>query len=196
MQLENAEKYITGRLTTELSAALFYHDYHHTFDVVNSCRIISEAEGITDPEDLLILKTAALYHDSGFLKVYDNHEDEGCRIAREMLPGFDYSEGQIDVICDLIQKTRIPQLPVTHLERILCDADLDHLGREDFDIIGEKLYKEWVAMGKHITASEWNDIQIKFLESHHFWTKTSVNKRSAAKQVHLDRLKALQTTDL
>ena len=88
-------------------------------------------------------------------------------------------------------KTKLPQNPVTHLEEILCDADLDHLGREDFDDIGKKLYEEWLATGKHISEKEWNDIQIKFLSTHSYWTASARAKRDQLKLIHLQHLNQL-----
>lgn len=191
MQLKNAEEFIVAFLQNGLSPALHYHDLSHTLGVRNSCLLLAKEEKITDKEDLTLLETAALYHDCGFVNVYDHHEEEGTILARKFLPGFGYNDTQIDVICNMIMKTKLPQEPVTHLEKILCDADLDHLGREDFDSIGKKLYDEWIATGRHISEKEWNDIQIKFLSSHIYWTESARLKRDQLKSVHLQHLNQL-----
>ena len=191
MQLNKAEQFIIEHLQLHLPATLHYHKLAHTLDVVHSSLVIAEEENVTDPTELILLKTSALYHDCGFLHVYDHHEEEGCRIVQETLPRFSYNEQEITIICNMIMKTKVPQHPETHLEQILCDADLDHLGREDFDSIGTQLYLERKEFGFNGNETEWNEIQITFLESHVFWTKSSQLKRSSKKAEHLQRLKNL-----
>ena len=140
MQIEKAEQYVLGQLETRLDRTLFYHGIHHTIDVVNAAAEIAALEGITDEESLALLRTAAFYHDSGFMNIYQGHEEAGCVLAREVLPGFGYTEAQIATICGMIMATKIPQSPKNTLERIICDADLDYLGRDDFEGIAATLF--------------------------------------------------------
>lgn len=190
MQFHKAEKFITEFLQSELSPSICYHDYFHTMDVLNATVELAKEENITDENDLILLKTAALFHDCGFVNVYANHEEEGCRIAKKILPRFGYSEEQVSIICKIIMKTKLPSQPQTHLEKILCDADLDYLGRDDFGLLGKKLFEEWLAKGKVKNEQEWNEMQIKFLESHHYCTRSAIAKRGRKKAEHLKELKA------
>ena len=152
MKFTEASLYIQEELKNKLSATLFYHNYLHTMYVLKSAIEIAEAEKIKDADELTLLKTAALYHDSGFINVYDLvTEEEACKIAEEALKRFDYSKVQIDIICRMIMKTKMPQEPETHLEKILCDADLDYLGTENFVPIGNNLLKELNAHDKNIS---------------------------------------------
>src|SRR5436853_550709 len=114
MQFQKAEQYITKRLQSELPTSLFYHNYDHTLAVLNAVIEIANEEHVAG-EDQMLLKTAALFHDIGFVKVYHGHEEEGCVIAREQLPSYDYTNDQIEKICSLIMATRTPQNPQTHL---------------------------------------------------------------------------------
>src|SRR6185295_1199845 len=98
MQFHKAEQFITKLLQSELPDSLFYHSYEHTIEVLNAVEEIANEEHVT-AEEILLLKTAALFHDSGFVKVYHGHEEEGCRIAREQLPSYDYTDDQIEKIC-------------------------------------------------------------------------------------------------
>ncbi len=191
MEINKAEKFILDLLQSKLPENLHYHKVSHTLDVVNSSTEIAIEENIVDPTDLILLRTAALYHDCGFINVYEDHEEEGCRITREILPMFSYNADQIEIICEMIMKTKIPQRPATHLEKILCDADLDHLGKEDFEIIGRQLISERRAHGFQGDENAWNEIQISFLESHTFWTESSRRKGNQKKSEHLMRLKNL-----
>ncbi|HEV7380028.1 MAG TPA: HD domain-containing protein, partial [Dyadobacter sp.] len=142
MNIEVAQNYILSKLESELDPTLFYHGVHHTLDVVQTALTIAYEENVTDAESLDLLRTAALYHDCGFLVTYKGHEAAGCDIAQNVLDEFGYTHAQIATICGLIMSTKVPQSAATHLEKILCDADLDYLGRADFKSIGETLYLE------------------------------------------------------
>ncbi len=189
MQLDRATQFITKLLQTKLSSKLYYHDFDHTNGVLTAAMELADAENIIDEHELKLLRTAALFHDVGYLNTYDDHEEESCRIAREHLPSFSYSPEDIDAVCTIIMKTKMPQQPQTILEKILCDADLDYLGKDGFEETGNKLFQEWVAMGKIEDEDEWNRKQIKFLESHSYWTQSAVKTRNQKKAEHLRKLK-------
>ena len=180
-----AEKYIVEKLGSELSETLFYHGLHHVKDVTEIALILADQEGVVDQESLSLLKTAALYHDCGFLNTYANHEEEGCKIVKAVLPEFDFSATQIEAICGMIMATKIPQNPQTLLEKILCDADLDYLGREDFEPIANTLFEELKARNMVSDLTAWNAIQIKFIGSHQYWTDSAKKNRELKKQDHL-----------
>lgn len=191
MEVAAAEKFVLNLLGSHLSETLFYHGLHHTKDVERVAFILAEEEGITDKESLTLLKTAALFHDCGFVNTYRDHEEEGCRIAREQLPLYGYSEKQIEMICGMIMATKIPQNPQNHLEMILCDADLDYLGRVDFDPIAATLFKELEVRAIVSDIDSWNRIQVKFLEAHQYHTQSAKQKREIYKQDHLNKLRQI-----
>ncbi|MFC5408895.1 HD domain-containing protein [Larkinella bovis] len=189
MKIAQAEALILDKLKRALSPTLFYHGLHHTLDVIEAASRLAQAENITDEESLTLLRTAALYHDCGFITTYQGHEAEGCRFAREMLPSLEYTPEQIETICGMIMATKIPQNPQNQLEEILCDADLDYLGRDDFGPIAHSLYEELKDRYFVRDLTAWNRIQVKFLESHRYWTKTAQALRQSNKQHQLDTLK-------
>lgn len=172
----------------KLSPLYTYHGVGHTIDVMEQVAVIARAEGIVSPNDLGLLQTAALFHDSGFMHVYHEHEEESCQIAREWLTRENYDKAEIETICALISATKIPQKPETHLASILCDADLDYLGRDDFFTIGESLREEWYAIGIITTNAQWEDKQVAFLKTHHYHTAYSNLIRKPAKEAHLNML--------
>src|SRR5688572_21655958 len=106
MNFEKAEAYILGRFRMELQATLYYHGIHHTLDVYGTVNRMIAEEGIAEA-DALLLRTATLFHDSGFLTSYENHELEGIEIVKSVLPGFGYSDEQIEAICAMIMATQI-----------------------------------------------------------------------------------------
>jgi uncharacterized protein len=191
MDFEKVEAYVFDKLEDSLSDTLFYHGLHHTIDVSKAVLQIAIAEGINDRETLLLLQTAALYHDLGFISAYQGHEEESCRLARVSLPNFGYNVEQIEQICGMIIATRIPQSPTNHLERIMADADLDYLGRDDFWSISHSLYEELHEREMVTDIDSWNKIQIGFLEKHQYWTETAQQWRTAAKLKRIEELKNL-----
>lgn len=190
MRLENAKQFIIEKLGKELNPDLHYHTLEHVLDVWESALLLADMEGISTYEKEL-LSTAALYHDAGFLYQSRDHEERGCQIITETLPRFGYTETEINKICGMVMATKIPQNPKNHLEEILCDADLDYLGRDDFWKIGNQLFEELKIMKVVETENDWNKIQIKFLESHHYFTPSSIQLRSKQKDSHLQSVKEL-----
>jgi len=184
---EKAEQILLAKLQNELPDTLHYHNLVHTRDVVSTALYIGQQEGIGE-QDLKLLKIAALYHDVGFVISPKNHEANGCEIVREKLPQLGFQPDQIDIICNMIMATRIPQSPQTLLEKILCDADLDYLGRDDFFATGRTLYNEMKERGYVETEREWNLIQKTFLESHRYHTRYSKENREQNKHEHLQEV--------
>jgi HD superfamily phosphodiesterase len=189
MQFNNAKKFILAKLKKDLPKYLSYHSVEHIKDVYDSAKVIAKEEGVKG-EDKKLLLTAALFHDSGFLNQQKDHEKLSCDIARQYLPQFGYNNEQIEKICGMIMATKIPQDPHNLLEQILCDADLDYLGREDFFRIGNKLFSELSIYGILNTEEEWNNLQIRFLEKHHYFTNTAIKMRKAKKDAYLEEIKS------
>ena len=179
---------ILSRLEKELDPRLGYHNITHTLDVLEQAEVLAKQENVTDKHDLLLLKTAAVFHDSGFLFVYKGHEEKGCEIASESIKNV-FSEEDIKKVCGMIMATKIPQSPKTLLEQIICDADLDYLGRNDFEPISQTLHKEFIIFKIIPEDIIWDHVQIKFFESHHYFTGTSISKRNEKKLKHLNILK-------
>ncbi len=194
MQYSQAEKYVSEFLQSRLSPSLYYHDFHHTMDVLNASVELAKEENVNNDNELTLLKTAALFHDTGYVNTRQNHEEASCAIAKEALPRFGYTEDQINIICKMIMFTKLPSNPQTPLEKILCDADLDYLGRDDFEKTGRKLFRELNDAGKIKNEQEWNEVQIKFLESHHYLTRSAIEKRTKKKEQHLAKLKKANAT--
>jgi uncharacterized protein len=176
-------------LATRIAPGYTYHNVNHTAEVLTNAERIAREEGIIDDRDLLLLKVAALYHDMGFLIIYKGHEEVSCQMARHDLRNEKFSKEELDTICSIIMATRIPQTPKSQLEQIICDADLDYLGRDDFECLSNKLMNEYLQQGFVATESDWMNVQIKFIESHHYFTQSSQRNRNPKKLKHLENLK-------
>ena len=191
MKFTEARDFIIEKLVDELDPDLTYHNIDHTLDVLNAAGNLAELEKIST-HDRALLETAALFHDSGMLTTYIGHEEASVDIARKYLPDFDYDKKDIDIISDMIITTKLPQSATTYLEKILCDSDLDYLGREDFFMIAHQLRYEWNILNiRYTTLRDWYELQIMFLENHNFFTPSSRRLRDEKKANNLEQVKEL-----
>ena len=188
IRFEDVEELIMERLNSELSPRMTYHTAIHTADVILQIEILASGEKVSE-EELLLLKTAALMHDVGFLISYANHEIKSVELTKEILPTYQYTFQQIDKIVKLIEVTRPNEKPTNKLENIMKDADLDFLGRLDYINISEKLFKEIVEFEKEMTHLEWMQKQRDFFVKHKYYTDTAIKMRQANKEKNLEKIK-------
>jgi class 3 adenylate cyclase len=194
IQFTDIQEIILDKLEKELPDFLHYHNVKHTVDIVTEVELIGWAEGCSD-EEILLLKTAGLFHDAGHTIAYDNHEFHGTEMAKSFLPQYNYSESQIGRICDIIMATKLPPQPKDLLQKIICDSDLDYLGRSDFVPVSNTLYDELKAQNKIGTLNDWNKLQVKFISSHQYFTKTAQSLREVNKQKQIERIQSLITEE-
>ena len=172
----------------DLDKNLTYHNINHTKDVFRQCIRIAEAEGITDLRQIFQLKYAALFHDIGFLHIYAGHEIKSCEMFLEDTRHLNIPQEDNNVITAIIMATRLPQEPHTLLERIICDADLDYLGRDDFFDVADNLQKEFLHFKIVKDEVEWDNRQIEFLEHHKYHTASNAAFRDLLKHKHLEAI--------
>lgn len=184
----NIEEIILEQLRQKLPKDLYYHNVQHTINVINSVEIIADGENISE-EEISILKTSALFHDTGFMLEYENHEKNSCKIASRELKKLNYSQEYINKVIKLILVTRQKTNPKNKLEQIMCDADLDYLGTKEYINISANLFRELKAYKKIRKLEEWNAMQIKFISNHQFYTDTAKENRNIDKQKQLEKLR-------
>ena len=177
-------------LNSKLSKKLYYHGAHHTYDVLSVINRFIKREKI-DSYTAKLLRIGTLYHDIGFTVSNIEHEKLGCEIVEKYMLEYGFSNKDIKVVKGLIMATRIPQTPKNYLEKIICDADLDYLGRDDFYPISDQLFKELQSFSLVTDVTEWNKIQIKFLEEHQYHTGFSKKNRQPIKENRIDEIKQL-----
>ena len=141
------------------------------------------------------MKIAALFHDTGFVDIYVGHEERSCEIMIETLKTFEFERSEIELMSKMIMATKMPQSPVILQEMVLCDADLDYLGRDDFPVINKRLKNELLAFGFIRDLNEWNELQVNFLAKHRYFTNSSVALREPVKRSHLSSLMKNFETD-
>ncbi len=179
--------FVTELLKENLSTAYYYHNIEHTLYVTAKAIEIGKNEGCT-PKELQLLETAALWHDTGFINTYVNHEKEGCKIAKKHLPYFGFSKPEISIVCGMIMATKIPQSPKNKLEEIIADADLEYLGTKNAQVWSKNLYKELSALNPLLTQGEWHKIEIDFISVHHYFTNYCRKNNEEQKQLYLEKL--------
>jgi len=185
MNFLGAKNYIVNYLQKELSPNLFFHSLEHSLDVLNSACRLNYMEELNETDSVLI-ETAAIYHDAGMIVTYLDHEAASAQLAREVLPQFDYSPQEIEIIESLIMVTTMPQCANTSLEKVICDADLDALGREDFFITSFQLQLEWKLYGvMNSTLAEWIRYEIDFMKKHNYFTSSAIKLRDVQKQKNI-----------
>jgi uncharacterized protein len=187
-QYQELKAKVLARMRKELPSHLHYHSPEHTEYVLKTAEVIAASEGIQD-EELMLLRIAVLYHDLGFVHTTQNHEVEGCALARQDLPEFGLTTAEIDTVCGMIMATRLPQTPHNVLEEIIADADLEYLGTDNFTEISNGLYRELLHSNPNLTVSDWNRIQVSFLEEHRYFTRYCRENRSQKKALNLKQLR-------
>lgn len=195
MQFEKAYDFLIQKLETGLPSYITYHNVTHTKNVIEAAEYLGKKENISDNE-MILLKTAALFHDAGFLQNYLDHEQRSCNIAKEYLPQFGYNDGHIDQICEMIMATRLPQNPTSFLAKILCDADLFYLGGNKYEEFSTKLFHEFKKNNIVKNYVEWDIRQSEFLSSHTYFTDTAIREREEKKLESLNKLKSKLTVSL
>ena len=166
-----------------------YHAIGHTRDdVVPAVERLAALEGI-EGAALLLVRTAAYFHDLGFVQQRAGHEAVGAAIAADVLPAFGYARAHIASIQGIILATQLPQTPRNRLEAILADADLDVLGRDDFLARNQALREELAAYGVHSTDAAWYRGQVAFLAAHRYHTTAARTLRAAGKQRNIQLLR-------
>ncbi|MES2799992.1 MAG: adenylate/guanylate cyclase domain-containing protein [Bacteroidota bacterium] len=189
IDFENMRTDILNRLRSLLPDELSYHDLNHTINVEKAAIRIAKLEGVGE-EDLLLLRTAALYHDSGYLLKYENNEEFAVKYITKNLPNYGYSPIQIERIKSMIDVTTFNHEPKSILEKIICDADLDYLGRPDYYVIANKLRTEMENFHPPMTETEWIEFQLHFLtKKHNYYTDSAKNIRLQGKLHKVGELK-------
>ncbi len=190
IQFMDIQEELLDYLEQNLPLNLYYHNVKHTIDVVTEVELIGLAEGLSE-EEVMLLKLAALFHDAGHTINYKDHEMHGVHIVHRVLKKYNFKAEQIATIDRLIMATKFPPTPTDKLEMVICDSDLDYLGRSDFIPVSHTLYKELKDRDMIGSFVEWNELQLKFIRSHQYFTSTALNLREVNKQSQIDRLEGL-----
>jgi len=173
--LSEAEAFVLQLFKTKLPTQIVYHNYNHTLQVVDAVREIGEGMKLKDSE-LEVVLLAAWFHDTGFIVGCNNHEENGKKELTCFLGDKQLSDEKIKQVLDCIEATKMPQNPTNLLEEVLCDADLYHLGADDFSKKSKLLRLEWELRDqKEFADIEWLETTVSFLNQHNYFTDFAFN---------------------
>ena len=188
--LLSAKDFVMAIFQNKISPSFLFHNLEHTQGVVKACTDMADHYKLNE-EDRLSLLIAAWFHDTGYSKgLAVSHEEASIAIAND----FGDSHKVSDIIKEkaraCIAATRMPQQPTNLPEQIICDADLFHLGTDTFSEKSKALRQELVLTGgKHISKEDWAKKNIRFLETHHYFTSYCQQRLEPVKQEHLKKLR-------
>jgi predicted metal-dependent HD superfamily phosphohydrolase len=187
--LEQVKEYLLSFFNSHADQKLIYHNLSHTQRVVSSATQIANHYQLND-RDFFIVLAASWFHDTGYYEDAANHEDKGAEKAETFLKDTGVDKETINVIKSCILATKKPQRPVNLLEQIICDADLFHLGTDDFFERNRLMRKETEALlDKKISKEEWRKSTIRLFETHHYYTEYAKLLLNEKKQENLEKLK-------
>ena len=190
--LTTVEAYITQFFKENVPEQYVYHDLIHTQDVVRSCRQIGLAFGLP-MEDLENLQIAAWFHDSGYDKGPENHEERSAEYVAAFLENYNYPSQVVDIIKDCIKVTKLPQNPVGLLQQIICDADLSHLGEKNYWMRTARVRQELIVThNKLMTEEEWIEFELAFMMGQNYHTKVAKDMYQKRKLKHIAQLRKQQ----
>jgi predicted metal-dependent HD superfamily phosphohydrolase len=181
-----ARAYVTDVFQHKVNPEFVFHSLEHTEDVVEACSHMANHYQLNE-EDRLVLMLAAWFHDTGYSAGRaEGHEEVSVQIATQFLTGHQVDDTTIQRVASCIQATKMPQSPVSLIEKILCDADLFHLSTEDFRARNQLLKQERESMlGHKINKKEWRKNNIQFLTSHRYFTDYGHEFLEPKKQTNL-----------
>jgi predicted metal-dependent HD superfamily phosphohydrolase len=187
---EDVEKHVVGYFHTHSDPRLVYHNLEHTQEVVDAAQQIANHYQLNE-QDFFAVTVAAYFHDTGYFEDALNHEAKGAMLADDFLAKHQVNQEIRDQVKSAILATKIPQKPKNEIDKILCDADLFHLGLADFRAKGKLMHKEnELIYKKDISKSDWRKRDIQFLESHHYHTDYASLLLSDQKQKNIGKLKS------
>lgn len=187
--LQQAQDYVFDFYKAHDTSKLFYHNQQHTEDVLAAATQIANHYQLND-HDFFIVQASAWFHDLGYMVDITDHEEKGIVIAEAYYRGHQLDEADIALITGCIRATKMPQSPTTALEQIICDADLFHLGQDDFFKKDKQLHQEIEALyQKEISKQEWRLKTIVFLQGHQYHTDYCQLLLNGVKDQNLAELK-------
>lgn len=186
-----AVAYALERLHKELPPELTYHNAMHTEgDVLPAAVRLAQLSNLPEA-DLHLLEVAAAFHDLGQIRTVLGHELIGSEIMADVLPRYGFSQEQIARVSGMILATELPQTPLNEEQQLLCDADLDSLGRDDFFETSKALWMERKACGMDIPLQTWLETQLRFVKEHQYFTPAARALRDEGKLRNIELLERL-----
>ncbi len=193
--IKEAKKAVTDIFQSKVNPLFVFHSLEHTIQVVTAAEEIESYYQLNN-EDQFTLFISGWFHDAGFSSGHaEEHEKESIQLVKEFLSPRMSDEEMITRIASCIQATHMPQQPQNLIEKIICDADLFHLGTNMFSERSQLLRKELQAYYKcDFAEEEWRQLNIDFLKSHNYFTGYCRRELEPVKQEWIEKLQNKQGT--
>lgn len=190
--LTEVRKYVSEYFKAKLPEEYVYHDWGHTTQVVKACRELGEAYHLSE-DDLTALELAAWFHDLGYTEGPTNHEERSAQHLAEYAIGKAIAPAVLANAQACIRATKMPQQPKQLIEQIICDADLSHLGNDNYWDRTRRVRQElMVIQNKIFTEDEWLEFELEFMDKHSYKTAIANDLYGKQKIKHTKQLKKLQ----
>lgn len=187
--LNEAGIFVTNLLQQKTPEKYSYHTLEHTKNVVENAVLIGTSEGLSE-EEMDVLRIAAWFHDTGYVKTYQGHEAESAKIADNFLIHQNVDTEFRTKVSVCILATTYPQNAVCLTDKVLCDADLMHLGQENYFELAAKLFQEQKNAGiRKMSKAEFEKESVKLFEEHSFYTDYCKNTLDETKAKNLELIK-------
>ncbi|MDY0779359.1 HD domain-containing protein [Tenacibaculum sp. IB213877] len=189
--LLNKVEYDITKMLNQLNNKLTFHSIYHTKYVVNTAKKICDYACLSKTEREIVI-ISAWFHDIGYLESYLDHEYYSVRIAENYLKEKQLDSDIINEITTCISATKTPQKPTTFLAKIVCDADLSHLGSTNYFYWLRLLRKEWkVYLNKTFNNYDWYTLNHRFLTTHVYHTSYGKDILSVNIKENVNKLEKL-----
>ena len=183
-----AKRYVQNFFQKNILANRHFHDIGHTQFVVSKCLELSEYYAL-DYSDWEALTIAAWFHDIGYCASAMEHERYSAHQGLKFLYDNNSSIPLKNAVEDLILSTRPPVSPTSLTQKIICDADMAHLGSAEYFMWSERLKREVDHFsGNPVTLYDWNEQNIRFFQAHQYFTDYANTHWAPQKKKNLHEL--------
>ena len=157
------------QVITDFPEAIIYHDIDYAHRLIKNIEKISATEGLSE-EDTNLAKIVAWSFTTGFDRlesnfdngIFENNLTENAkRNAKKVLAaeGLEQSE-TAQVILTALERINMPRVPVTPIEKVVCDSITADLVCKGDDSILKKIYQEILLHDVNLSKSNWYDVII------------------------------------
>ena len=187
--VDAASNYVEAFITKNVPEDYVFHNFQHTYAVVESAHQITEHFELTS-EELLTVYLAVWFHDTGYKEGWTDHEARGAELAEEFIKqNSSLTDEQIAKVKGCILATAMPHNPQNLLEEIVCDADLSHLGQSSYwDRCGRVRQEFALTRDKVMSDQEWIDFELNFMLGHEYKTEVARELFGSLKSRHVKQL--------
>ncbi|PHI19305.1 HD family phosphohydrolase [Lewinellaceae bacterium SD302] len=180
--IRRASSFVEQYINDNIGPRFVFHNFQHTYAVVKALHEIVEHFELSEREKF-VLELSAWFHDVGYKDGWEGHEERGAAQAKNFLDRQEesFTPETYEQVRGCIMATSMPHDPQNLLERIVCDADLSHLGESSYwDRCGRVRQEFALTRDMIMSDQEWIDFELNFMLGHDYQTE-------AAREIYGDR---------